>query len=193
MFGAHSNSEYLSGLRPAAKHIAERNLTSMSNPIQWNRTRPVVAGRHGAAAAAHPLATQTGLDILKSGGNAIDAVVSMAVTLGVVEPYMSGMGGVGFLLFHSAEGETQTLNFSGNTPAAGTPDQFTPETQDLGPRASMIPGCVAGWFEALNKFGTKSSQDVFAPAVQLAREGYPLHPFNVHFFGTGYRKAQRCR
>ncbi|MCH7989609.1 MAG: gamma-glutamyltransferase [Planctomycetes bacterium] len=156
----------------------------MSNQIEWKRTRPVVSGIHGSVASAHPLATQAGLDMLKSGGNAIDAVVAMAVALGVVEPYMSGMGGVGFLLSHASNGETTVLNFSGNTPAAGTPDQFTPESQDAGPRASLIPGCVAGWFEALSKQGTKSAAEVFAPAVRLAEDGFPLHPFNVHFFET---------
>ncbi|MCH7686969.1 MAG: gamma-glutamyltransferase [Planctomycetes bacterium] len=156
----------------------------MSNQIQWNRMRPVISGVHGSIASAHPLATQAGLEMLKSGGNAIDAVVTMAVTLGVVEPYMSGMGGVGFLLFHSSNGETTTLNFSGNTPAAGTPDQFTPESQDIGPRACLIPGCVAGWFEALNTQGTKKAREVFAPAVRLAEEGFPLHPFNVHLIKT---------
>ena len=131
-----------------------------------NRTRPVVAGLHGAVASAHPLASQVGLDLLRGGGNAVDAIVAMAAALNVVEPYMSGVGGVGFLLLHLADGETKTLNFSGNTPAAGTPDQFTPESQDVGPRASLIPGNVAGWFEALRRHGSKSTAEVFAPAIR---------------------------
>lgn len=161
----------------------------MTQHINWNRMRPVVAGRHGAVASAHPLATMAGLDILKSGGNAIDAVVAMASSLGVVEPYMSGVGGVGFLLYHPADGETTTLNFSGNTPAAATHDQLTPETQDLGPRACMIPGNLAGWNEALEKHGTKPLKEVFAPAIKLAEEGFPLHPFNIHFFKSAAPRA----
>lgn len=145
----------------------------------WPRTRPVVAGRNAAVASAHPLATQVGSQVLQRGGNAVDAIVATAAALGVVEPYMSGVGGVGFLLLHLAEGTTHVLNFSGNTPARGTPDQFTPETHDRGIRASLIPGNVAGWFEALKKYGTWSSSEALEPAIALAEEGFPLHPFNV--------------
>jgi gamma-glutamyltranspeptidase/glutathione hydrolase len=147
----------------------------------WERTRPVVAGRTAAVASAHPLASQAGLHILQRGGNAVDAAIAMAAALGVVEPYMSGPGGVGFLLLYLADGSARTLNFSGNTPAAATPDQFGPETQDRGSRACLIPGNVAGWFEALCQHGSLSAEIVFAPAVEFAREGFPLHPANVRF------------
>ena len=143
------------------------------------RTRPVIAGLHGAVASAHPLASQAGLDILRAGGNAVDAIVATAAALNVVEPYMSGMGGVGFLLLHLADGETKVLNFSGNTPAAATPDQFTPQSQAVGPRACMIPGNVAGWLEALQTHGTKSTAEVFARAIEFAEHGFPLHPLNA--------------
>lgn len=147
----------------------------------WTRTRPTVAGIHGAVASAHPLATQAGLDILRRGGNAVDAIVTMAATLGVVEPYMSGPGGVGFLLLHKANGETRTLNYSGNTPAAGTPDQFSPENFEHGPRSCLIPGNVAGWLEALEQEGTLKPRDIFQPAITHAENGFPLHPTNVRF------------
>jgi gamma-glutamyltranspeptidase/glutathione hydrolase len=103
----------------------------------------------------------------------------MAVALGVVEPYMSGVGGVGFLLLHEAQGETHVLNFCGNTPARGTPDQFTDETKELGIRAPLIPGSAAGWFEALRRYGRLPTERVFAPAIEHAERGFPLHPFNV--------------
>lgn len=144
-----------------------------------NRTRTVVAGRHGAVASAHPLASQVGLDILRAGGNAVDAIVSMAAALNVVEPYMSGVGGAGLLLLHLAKGETKTLNFSGTTPAAATPERFTPASQDIGPCACLIPGNVAGWLEALRAHGTKPATEVFGPAIRMAEEGFPLHPLNV--------------
>ncbi len=144
-----------------------------------NRTRAVVAGRNGAVASAHPLASQAGLEMLRVGGNAIDAIVAMAAALNVVEPYMSGVGGAGLLLLHLARGETKTLNFSGNTPAAATPDQFTPQSVEAGPRACLIPGNVAGWLEALRAHGTQPATAVFAPAIRLAEEGFPLHPLNV--------------
>lgn len=147
--------------------------------LNLSRTRPVVAGCHGAVASAHPLATQAGLDVLRSGGNAVDAIVAVAATLNVVEPYMSGVGGTGLLMLHLAGGETKTLNFSGNTPAAATAEQMTPETQDAGPRSCLIPGNVAGWFEALRAHGTKSPEDLFARAIEHAEAGFPLHPLNA--------------
>ena len=145
----------------------------------WTRTRPVVAGMHGAVASAHPLATQAGLQMLQRGGNAVDAVVATAAALGVVEPYMSGVGGVGFLLLHLADGRTSVLNFSGTTPARGTPDQFTAVNTDRGIRASLVPGNVAGWFEALRRHGSFSPEEVFGPAIDFASHGFPLHAFNV--------------
>jgi gamma-glutamyltranspeptidase / glutathione hydrolase len=151
----------------------------MPESHRWTRTRPVVAGRNCAVASAHPLATQVGMRILERGGNAVDAIIATAVALGVVEPYMSGVGGVGFLLLRLADGSTKVLNFCGNTPARATLDQFTEETKENGIRAPMIPGNVAGWFEALRQHGTMSPADVLAPAIALAENGFPLHPFNV--------------
>jgi gamma-glutamyltranspeptidase/glutathione hydrolase len=156
----------------------------MFNEFPWCSMRPAVAGLNGAVASAHPLATQAGLAVLRSGGNAVDAVVATAVALGVVEPYMSGPAGVGFLLLHQVQGHGAdadgiVLNFSGHAPAAATPERFTPETQDRGPRASLVPGNVAGWLEALRRYGTLSAQRAFAPAIELAERGFPLHRFNV--------------
>jgi gamma-glutamyltranspeptidase/glutathione hydrolase len=143
------------------------------------RTRPVVAGLRAAVASAHPLASAAGIEMLRSGGHAVDAVVAMAVALGVVEPYMSGVGGVGFLLLHEERGKTRVLNFCGNTPAGATPDKFTNETKERGIRAPLIPGNAAGWFEALRQYGRLSASKVFAPAIEHAERGFPLHPFNV--------------
>ena len=140
--------------------------------------RPTVGGRNGAVASAHPLASQVGLDLLRDGGNAVDAVVGMAAALNVVEPYMSGVGGVGLLLLHGRHGAS-TLNFTSYPPAKATPDQFTPQQQASGPRACLIPGNLAGWCEALSQHGTLSLPTVFAGAVRLARDGFPLHPANA--------------
>ena len=151
------------------------------------RTRPVVAGLHGAVASAHPLASQAGLKLLQEGGNAVDAVVCMAATLAVVEPYMSGPGGVGFLLLNRADGSKATLNFSGCAPEAATPDKFD-IAPDLGSSACMVPGNVAGWCMALHQEGTMTLEDAFRPAIRHARDGFPLHPANARFI-----EDNRCR
>ena len=157
----------------------------MSSETNLPRSRPLVAGRQGAVASGHPLASQAGLKMLQAGGNAVDAAVAMAVSLGVVEPYMSGPGGVGFMLVLHANGSSETLNFSGNSPARATPDQFNDQNQELGSRACLIPGNVAGWFEAMKKHGRLPASEVFAPAIRLAQEGFPLHPANVRFIKIG--------
>ncbi len=151
----------------------------MSTSHALTRLRPVVAGIHGAVASAHPLASAAGLEMLQAGGSAVDAAVAMAVALGAVEPYMSGVGGVGFLLLHEATGRTRVLNFCGNTPACATPDKFTNETKERGILAPLIPGNAAGWFEALRQYGRLPINTVFAPAIGYAERGFPLHPFNV--------------
>src|SRR5712691_3548608 len=107
----------------------------MSDTVGFTRTRPVVAGMRAAVASAHPLASAAGIDILKAGGHAVDAVVAMAVALGVVEPYMSCVGGVVFLLLHESQGTTRVLYFCGNTLAKATTDKFTYESKECGIRA----------------------------------------------------------
>src|SRR5688572_33486375 len=86
--------------------------------------RPVIMGRRGAAASNHPLATQAGLLALQAGGNAVDAAVAVASTLGVVEPFMSGLGGDGFChVFMRATGEAVVFNGTGPAPRAATPER----------------------------------------------------------------------
>jgi len=145
------------------------------------RQRPVVGGRHGAVASAHPLASQAGLDILRGGGNAVDAVVTMAATLAVVEPYMSGPGGVGFLLLHRPGQPPRVLNYSGTSPTGAVPEAFDEVSREVGPKSALVPGNVAGWFEAIRAEGTRSPADIFAPGIRHGRDGFPLHPANAVF------------
>ena len=101
--------------------------------------RPAAVGVNGMVASAHPLASMAGLDVLKDGGNAFDAVVATASTLNVVEPYMSGVGGIGVALAHVAkEGRVRALDFSGRTPAAAEPSVFTDETKAHGILDSLV-------------------------------------------------------
>jgi gamma-glutamyltranspeptidase/glutathione hydrolase len=167
-------------------------MTTLQPSILRSRTRPVVAGTHAAVATAHPLASDVGLDVLKAGGHAIDAVVAMAIALGVVEPYMSGVGGVGFLLLHEAGGQTLVLNFCGNTPALATPEKFTNDSKEHGIKAPLIPGNVAGWFEAHRQYGRLSIERLFAPAVKLAETGFPLHPFNVEMLRSSMPRLNQA-
>ncbi len=103
--------------------------------------RPVVNSRRGMVASAHYEASLAGLRMFLQGGNAVDAVVAAAATLNVVEPFMSGLGGIGFLLISRNYGqERRVLNFSGVVPKGAVPEAFTPENHSIGVRCPLVPG-----------------------------------------------------
>ena len=140
--------------------------------------RPDALGRRGMVASAHPLATQAGLQMLAAGGNAVDAAIATAVAVTVVEPYFSGLGGLGVAAISLPSGETRTLNFMGRSPRAARPEAFTLQTQDLGPLAPMIPGIVAGWATLHTEYGSLSLAQVLEPAIELADRGTPVTIFD---------------
>ena len=144
--------------------------------------RPVIMGRRGVIATAHHLASEAGMMMFRQGGNAIDAIVAAAAALNVVEPYMSGMGGIGFALLSRDGQSPRMLNFSGCAPKAAVPEAFTPESQQRGPKSSIIPGCPAGWLTLHQDYGSLPLKDVFSPAVELAKEGYPVSFLNTKFY-----------
>jgi gamma-glutamyltranspeptidase/glutathione hydrolase len=147
--------------------------------------RPVVMGSNGMVAAAHPLAAQAGLRMLLEGGNAIDAAVAAAATLNVVEPYMSGVGGIGVLLCYVAsEKRLRVLNFSGRAPYAARPELYTPEEQQVGLLAALVPGNVAGWLTLLDTYGSMERQRVLAPAIAYAEQGVPVTFNNSAFIAN---------
>ncbi|HSB82295.1 MAG TPA: gamma-glutamyltransferase [Candidatus Methylomirabilis sp.] len=157
--------------------------------IERRAHRPAVMGRRGMVASAHPLASAAGLEMLWRGGNAVDAAVAVAATLNVVEPFMSGVGGDGLLLLtlgHSAE--RKVLNFMGRTPFAARPEGCTPEELDRGPKASLVPGNFAGWWEALRSHGRLPPSTVFAPAIRYADEGFPLTHRGAGFLAEHWRR-----
>jgi gamma-glutamyltranspeptidase/glutathione hydrolase len=146
----------------------------------------VAHGTHGAVASVNPLATQAGLEVLKNGGNAVDAAVAVGVTLGVVDSHNSGLGGGCFMLIHRANGPGRTggeivaIDGREMAPAAATRDMFlqngqaNPDLSQTGPLASGIPGSVAAYAYAVEKFGRKKFADLLLPAAKLAEDGFPI-------------------
>ena len=155
----------------------------MAWPNRGLAHRPAVTGRHGAIASAHPLASLAGLTTLQKGGNAIDAAVAVAAALNVVEPYMSGAGGVGYMVIRTAgSSEPVVLDYIGRAPAAATPDRFATEnSKDDGILSPLIPGAAGGWLTALARFGTLDRATVFAPAIDLAENGFAVTIKNNQF------------
>jgi gamma-glutamyltranspeptidase/glutathione hydrolase len=136
---------------------------------------------HAAVAADHRLASQAGLEILKAGGNAVDAAVATSFALSVVRPYSCGIGGGGFMVIrlkdHPRQGAVTTcLNYRETAIAKARPDYFEsdpdPDAATHGGKAVCVPGHVAGLLFALEKYGTMTRRQVLAPAIALAQQGY---------------------
>ncbi len=142
-------------------------------------TRSEVIAQNGMAATSHPLATQVALDILKSGGNAIDAAIAANATLGLMEPTGCGIGGDIFAIVWSAKDKKlYGLNGSGRSPKALTLQYFKDKGMEkipsFGPLPVSVPGTVDGWFELHKKWGTKPMTEILAPAIGYARSGFPV-------------------
>lgn len=160
---------------------------SQFSPADAQTRAPSMAGRstvyapRGAIATSQPLATAAGLAVLERGGNAIDAAVTAAAVLNVVEPMMTGAGGDLFALFWSArEGRLVGLNASGRSGSLLTRDLLVKRGRtsmpSTGPESITVPGALAGWNDLLTKYGTITLAEALAPAIRLAEEGFPLTP-----------------
>ncbi len=135
---------------------------------------PQVSARHGMVASAHPLASQAGLTILKAGGNAVDAAVATAFANSVVEPNANGLGGEGMMVIWLADQrKAVAIDYRSMAPLADKTGQKWPSS---GPLSVAVPGTVAGLCMALEKYGTKSLQEVMAPAIRLAEDGFVISP-----------------
>lgn len=142
-------------------------------------TRSEVIARSGMAATSQPLATQTALDILKKGGNAIDAAIAANAVLGVVEPTGNGIGGDLFAIIWVAErGRLYGLNASGRSPRSLKLEYFKDKgiefIPSFGPLPVSVPGCVDGWCEMHDMFGKLPFKDLLQPAIGYARDGFPV-------------------
>jgi gamma-glutamyltranspeptidase/glutathione hydrolase len=141
--------------------------------------RSVVRASHGMVASSQPLASQTGLEVLKRGGTAVDAAIAMAAALNVTEPNMTGIGGDAFMMVYSSKtGKLEALNASGRAPRALNLEHFTSKGVTQMPTSGMetitVPGAFDGWVTLLEKYGTMKLADLLAPAIGYAENGFPL-------------------
>ena len=145
--------------------------------------RSTVTGTRGMVASAHPLASLAGVRMLLEQGNAFDAAVAVAAALNVVEPYMSGIAGVGYALIYSAaESRVRVLDYCGRTPHGATSEAFqTTDMQDGEVMSCLVPGACGGWLELLERYGTMDRETVFGPAIELAENGFSATVKNSRF------------
>jgi gamma-glutamyltranspeptidase/glutathione hydrolase len=143
--------------------------------------RSPVFADHGMAATSMPAATLTALDVLRAGGNALDAAIAACAVLCVIEPQSTGIGGDCFCLYAPADrGEVIALNGSGRAPAAAHIDWFESqgitELEDCSAHSVTIPGALSAWEALLSAHGTKGLGELLQPAIRFAEEGWRVHP-----------------
>jgi gamma-glutamyltranspeptidase / glutathione hydrolase len=150
------------------------------SPLGAASLRPAHA-QHAMVASVHELASGAGAEIMKRGGNAVDAAVAVGFALAVVHPQAGNLGGGGFMLIRMADGGTHFVDYREKAPAAARANMYLDAAGNVIPQASLlgyksvgVPGSVAGMVYAEKKYGKLSLGQVMAPAVKLAREGYPL-------------------
>lgn len=141
--------------------------------------RPDVMGREAAVVSDHALASAAGADVLRRGGNAVDAAITMAGVLAVARPHMNGVGGDNFLLIRDARtGRVYALNGSGRAGSRATPALFKArqltQVPSIGVLSVSVPGAVRAWEDALQRFGTMSLADALSPAIGYAERGIPV-------------------
>jgi len=155
-------------------------------------TRSEVIAQNGMAATSHPLSTQVALDILKQGGNAIDAAIAANAVLGLVEPVSNGVGGDLFAIIWDAKTKKlYGLNASGYSPKNLTLEYFKEKNitkvPSHGPLSVTVPGCVAGWFEMHKKFGKLPMKQNLKPAIDYAKNGFPVTELVAYYLNASVR------
>ena len=188
------------GVGASSPALAQDTQAAQDGPLQakvQEKTQPsrsdepLVTAKHGMVVSAQHLATQVGVDILKQGGNAVDAAVAVGYALVVVHPCCGNIGGGGFMTIHLADGKNLFLDFREKAPLAATPDMMQSAAGKVVKGRSTktylgvgVPGTVMGFDEALKKYGTMKLQQVIAPAIKLAKDGFVLEPGDVRILDT---------
>ena len=152
------------------------------NSVNTNAAgRIAVKGHNGAVASSSAIASEIGIQILKEGGNAVDAAIATAFAMAVTLPSAGNIGGGGFLIYHGADGQTSAFDFREKAPLASTTDMYLDENgnidyslKHLSILSVGVPGTVAGMELAHQRYGTMEWEDLLSPAIRLAREGFPI-------------------
>jgi gamma-glutamyltranspeptidase/glutathione hydrolase len=169
---------------PAALLLSAAIIASIITPATTRAAtkQPTATGRGGAIATVDLEASEAGMEILRAGGNAVDAAVAAAAVLGVTEPFSCGIGGGGFMVIYRASNKSvTTIDHRETAPAAMHPESFFEGGAPLGfddarfsGLSAGVPGTVRGWSRALTRYGTMSLREALQPALRVAREGFEV-------------------
>ena len=183
--------------------VSPRVAWSGSFPTSWwHRTpRSMASGRYTMVVSDHPVASRIGVDVMRHGGNAIDAAVAVGFALAVAHPQAGNIGGGGFLVYRAADGQAYTLDFRETAPAAAARNMYLDAGGGLndkrltGALAAGVPGTVAGLWEMHERFGRLPWSELVAPAVALARDGVVIDSARAWAFAneTSQERMRRFR
>lgn len=151
-----------------------------ASPLQAVTTGQILRSDKGMVAAANPLAAAAGAEILERGGNAVDAAIAVSLTLGVVEPYASGLFGEGYMVVRMADGKSYSVDFRSTVPAKGTYDELKRENLTVSqvkrmPQGACVPGVVAALEAVYSKGASKPFSELAEPAIRLAAQGFEVN------------------
>lgn len=179
------------GLPDIVEEAPERSL-----PAKDPDDAATAVGIHGAVASAEENASKIGLWVLQNGGNAVDAAVATGIALGVTHPSAGNMGGGGFMVIRLADGSSFAIDYREMAPGKASRDMYLDKdgnvTEDSrkGPRAAGIPGVIAGFAYAHQKWGSMPWEDLVAPAIKLAEEGWELDSFHAADIGYAVKRMK---
>ncbi len=161
-------------------------------------TRSEVIAQNGMACTSQPLATQVALDILKAGGNAIDAAIAANATLGLMEPTGNGIGGDIFIILWDAKTKKlYGLNGSGRSPKSLSLEYFKKNNYtsipSFGALPVSVPGCVDGWFTVHDRFGKMDMEQILNPAIQYARNGFPVSELIAYYMNASANRLMKYK
>ncbi len=173
-------------------------ILSLSLPPAFAASPEPIKAEHGMVVTAQHLASDVGVEVLKKGGNAVDAAVAVGYALAVVYPTAGNIGGGGFMTIRLKDGKTTFLDFRERAPIAATKTMYLDDKGEIVKGASTagylavgVPGSVLGLETAREKYGTLSRQDLLAPAIRFAREGFVLDQGDVASLGNGAKKLAK--
>jgi gamma-glutamyltranspeptidase/glutathione hydrolase len=174
---------------------------SAASALHWPKSRGITSrsvalAPHGMVATSHPLAVEIGLDVLKRGGNALDAALATNAAMGLMEPMSCGVGGDLFAIVWDAKAHKMYgLNASGRVPYRATRELFAErglkEIPLIGPLSWSVPGCVDGWEILAKRFGARPLAELLEPSIRYAEEGFPVTPVIGSYWIRGEEKLSR--
>jgi gamma-glutamyltranspeptidase/glutathione hydrolase len=176
---------------PVVSFVLSVAIAAIASGVGQAASVAPVGGEHGMVVTAHQLATKVGIDVLKRGGNAVDAAVAVGYAMAVVYPAAGNLGGGGFMTIQLADGRKTFLDFREKAPLAATPDMYLDSAGNVVKGASTkghlavgVPGSVAGMEYAREKYGTRSRGALLAPAIAFAERGFVLDDGDIALFAT---------